>query len=157
MRLAPVLALALVSAGCPSGGQTPDPARGGGKPVVADAGVDGAEPGAELPPISSPTCGDQPCVMHLGAGTYHLCLAGGAGTCFHYGALCTPDGACMLDPASKTFRHCAEPGEGRCARFGDPCSPQGSCLIDPADGMHRECSAVAAGRCTQYGDLCDPA
>lgn len=157
MRLRTLALLALVSAGCPSGGQTPDPARGGGKAVPADAGVDTAEPDAALEPLASPTCGAKPCVLHLGAGTYHECLSGGAGTCFHYGALCVPDGGCMLDPASKTFRQCAEPGEGRCVRFGDPCTPQGSCLVDPKDGLYRACTAVDAGRCTQYGDLCDPA
>src|SRR5262245_23513706 len=37
------------------------------------------------------------CVLHPNHGTYFTCLNGGAGTCFHFGGPCVPDGACMYD------------------------------------------------------------
>lgn len=150
-----LLASLLVLAACPREGSTPGPAganTAGGE--RADAGASAGERRTLRP---TPRCGDDPCVFHTGAGTYHRCLAGAAGACFHYGARCEPEDGCMIDAATATFRRCEEPGEGRCARFADPCQPAGTCVLDPADGLYRTCDSLVDGRCQRYGELCDPA
>lgn len=150
-----LLASLLVLAACPREGSTPGPVgatTAGGE--SADAGPETGERRSLRP---TPRCGDDPCVLHAGAATYHRCLAGAAGACFHYGARCEPADACMIDLATGTFRHCDEPVEGRCGRWGDTCEPAGRCLLDPSDGLYRTCDQVVGGRCQGYGELCDPA
>jgi hypothetical protein len=96
------------------------------------------------------------CVYHAGTSMYLTCLAGGSGTCFHFGAPCAPQDHCMYDGGDKTYKQCSQSSEGTCQQWGTACAPAKACMFSPADGLHHTCDEVAGGTCKKYGALCAP-
>jgi len=96
------------------------------------------------------------CAYHPGVGQYFTCLNGGAGTCFHFGAACTPDAGCMYDASSRSYKTCSNGNEGLCQAWGAACVPASRCMLDPTDNLHRHCDDPAAGSCKKFGALCAP-
>lgn len=138
----------------------PSPARptkitGTTKPSPSGNGAGGnaAAPVVVVPDIG---CLVPTCVFHAGAGAYFTCLAGGAGTCFHFGASCAPPDLCMYDPADRAYKQCARASEGVCMKWGAACVPPGKCMFTPSDGLHHRCDEVADAGCKRYGALCAP-
>jgi hypothetical protein len=169
-RLALALALVLL-AGCPSGGGAPgvkgaDDKRAGKDDASAMAGKrhgskDGRTSGRDSAsalklPDAGIACAVPACMYHAGADAYHLCLNGGAGTCFHYGRPCAPSHQCMYDAGSASYRTCSRAGEGRCLAFGAACEPPERCMFNRDDGMHHVCEQIEGGKCARFGPLCDP-
>jgi hypothetical protein len=130
----------------------PTKISGTGQPAPSGSGA-GGDPVSVVPDIGCPA---PTCVFHAGAGAYFTCLAGGAGTCFHFGATCAPADLCMYDPAGRSYKQCARAGEGVCMKWGAACVPPGKCMFTPADGLHHRCEEVADGGCKRYGALCAP-
>lgn len=162
-RAALVIAL-LVLAAC---GPRPQPQSGGGKVTggTGGTGATGGGTGGTAPPVGTPTgtgvardigCLAPTCAFHAGTGTYFTCQSGGAGTCFHFGAACTPEGACMYDPAARSYKQCQRAVEGTCEAWGAACAPANKCMFDARDNLHRTCEAVSGGTCTRFGALCAP-
>ncbi len=112
--------------------------------------------GAPLIDPSGASCAPLACVYHGGAGGYFSCLAGGQGSCFHFGAPCQPADDCMLDPSERSFRRCLELVAGVCQRFAAACAPRGSCWYRADEAQYRECLEKTPGRCGKWGALCDP-
>lgn len=152
MRRILVIVLAF---GC--GGRAPEAKQGGGH--VATHPAAGPGPGSAVPPpvvLPDVGCLTTSCAFHAGGAAYFTCLAGGAGTCFHFGGPCTPPDACMYDPADRSYKQCQRPVEGTCQQWAAACAPKSACMFDPADGMHHHCDELAGGACKRYGALCAP-
>jgi hypothetical protein len=96
------------------------------------------------------------CAFHAGASGYFTCQSGGAGTCFHFGAPCTPEGACMYDAAARSYKQCTKPVEGNCQAWGSACAPASKCMFDARDNLHRTCDSIDGGACKKFGALCAP-
>ncbi len=164
LRLAPALLLVALSA-CPGpgdrtgGGQVAPDGGGKGKPGGSardkPAGPGGPAAGALLP-AEGIACAASSCVYHAGGDGYFACLAGGGGTCFHYGAPCEPAARCMYHRGAAAYRTCDKVREGRCVTYGAACEPPGRCMFDARDGLHRTCKRVDQGRCVEPGPVCDP-
>lgn len=148
----------------PGGGAT----GGGAVDGTPSAGGGGGDAGSAAPPVASKpgkplldpagqACVQPSCAYHAGVGGYFFCLAGGAGSCFHFGSPCEPPEACMFEAASRTFKRCAEVVEGKCQRFGAACEPRGTCWYRAEDRLYRECLDRKPGACARWGDLCAPA
>jgi hypothetical protein len=120
------------------------------------SGGRGGKGGAVDPAPRDLACLVPTCVYHAGANAYFACLAGGAGTCFHFGPTCTPTGACMYDAASRSYKQCTKASEGACGAWGAACVPATKCMFNPADGLHHTCDDVGDGTCKRYGALCAP-
>jgi hypothetical protein len=78
---------------------------GGGR-TTGGTGSGSAQPVGGGPAGSAPDVGclTPTCAYHAGANGYFTCLAGGAGTCFHFGAPCTPKDSCMYDAGDRTYK-----------------------------------------------------
>lgn len=162
MRSAIVLAV-LGLAGCPRGGSK---APGGDGRGSAAGSATGSGTGTTRPPVVSGQplldpagvpCASASCAYHEGSATYAVCLTGGDGACFHWGAICEPSDACMFDATKRAYRACAQAAGGQCARFGAACAPVRNCWFDPTDGRHRVCDRASAdGTCATYGATCAP-
>ena len=137
---------------------SPPPRYRGGNPPRGAAPANNGASDPALASISVPAIGclAPTCAFHAGAGAYFTCLAGGAGTCFHFGAACAPADACMYDPGDRQYKTCAKPSEGVCTQWGAACAPVSKCMFDPADGLHHQCDDVAGGACKRFGALCAP-
>lgn len=124
----------------------------------APASQPGADAGVAAGTTSRPEVGClQPsCAYHAGSNAYFTCLAGGNGTCLHYGAPCTPAGNCMVDAADRTYKQCVKPDSGTCLEWGPLCTPPSACMFRFEDGMYRHCDEPEAGTCKRYGALCAP-
>jgi hypothetical protein len=114
------------------------------------------EAGTPLIDLAGVACAASPCAYFPGTAGYFRCLAGGAGSCFHFGASCQPADACMLDPADRAYKHCAAAVEGKCQRFGAACAPAGTCWYRPDDRLYHTCEQPNAGACAKWGALCAP-
>ena len=156
IRVLFVLALALTACG-------PKPAaikQGGG---AGQSGGSAAGGSPQTPSGSGPVgkipdvgCLAPTCAYHAGATGYFTCMAGGAGTCFHFGAPCTPKDNCMYDASDRTYKQCARAVEGMCQQWGAACAPASACMFSASDGLHHKCDDVAGGSCKKYGALCAP-
>jgi hypothetical protein len=150
-----IVALVLAACGTPPAPKQPSNATPG---AVATNPPGGIKP----PPASGPStvrdigCLKPTCVFHAGVAAYFTCQAGGAGTCFHFGASCTPENACMYDPTSASYKLCTKPNEGACAAWGGACAPASKCMFDKSDGLHRTCDSLDGGTCKKFGALCAP-
>jgi hypothetical protein len=140
------------SAGAPSGGGAGKRGGGGAK----RGGGGGAKRGQPEPTPRDIGCLVPTCVYHAGANAYFACQSGGAGTCFHFGAACTPAGACMYDAASRSYKQCTKVIEGACNAWGAACAPASKCMFNPADSLHHTCEDIVGGTCKRYGALCTP-
>jgi hypothetical protein len=150
--------LAVLLAGCPSGGnQSNRVAGGGGKQTKSGPTglqkVGKAEGGSG---VGFAPCPTSPCMYHRGAGSYHSCLAADAGMCFHYGRACAPADRCMFEASSQSYRSCDELGSGQCIKFGAVCAPADACMLDPKDNVYRTCTSVSGGTCSKFGAACVP-
>jgi hypothetical protein len=156
-----IVLLAALAVGC---GRPADPTHPTAKPVVSTkiAAPTGPLPSgtrsgpaapAVVPVVGCPT---PTCAFHAGAGAYFVCLAGGAGACFHFGPACAPTDSCMYDPGDRTYKQCARSSEGTCQQWASACAPTSQCMFDAADGLHHACDEIAAGTCKRYGALCAP-
>lgn len=143
--------LAVVIAAACSGGSKEIKHGGGtgsGAQVTHGSGIGaGSGSGAKVAsttPSAVPEIGclTPTCAYHAGAGSYFTCLAGGAGTCFHFGGPCTPPDKCMYDTSSRTYKQCANSVEGACQQWGTACTPANGCMYSPADGMHHDKSGA---------------
>lgn len=155
-RLVVLVALALVACG-----PKPPDVRNGGSRAGGPGGGSGsgsAKPAGPGPVGTVPDVGclAPTCAYHAGAHAYFTCLAGGAGTCFHFGSPCTPADSCMFDAADRTYKSCARAVEGTCQQWGAACAPASGCMFSPVDGLHHTCEAISGGTCTKYGPLCAP-
>jgi hypothetical protein len=122
--------------GTGSGGQT---TQGNGPTGTGSGGnVVGVTP-AVVPDVG---CLVTSCAYHAGAGAYFTCLAGGAGTCFHFGGPCTPPDKCMYDAKDRSYKQCGNAVEGVCQQWGAPCTPANGCMYSAADGMHHDKSGA---------------
>ncbi len=128
-------------------------AAGRGSAVKPEAG---AKPATGAVAIKDIGCLAPSCAFHAGAGAYFTCQSSGAGTCFHFGAPCTPANACMYDPAAKSYKVCQKPIEGTCQTWGAACAPASKCMYDATALAHRTCDAIDGGACQRYGALCAP-
>lgn len=161
-------------AGCSGGGAargttTPSPVSPGGTASDGEAGSGAGSSGGAAPsaprgkpgtPLLDPSgtsCAASSCAFHAGGGGYFHCLAGGAGSCFHFGSPCQPADACMFDPADRGYKKCSEIVEGKCLRFGAACEPSGACWYRPEDRLYHECLQRKPGGCAKWGELCAPA
>lgn len=154
--IASIVASVVVACGHPAdpkhpGATTAPPAKVAGATAPSPSG--GRSGPVVLPNIGCPT---PTCAFHAGAGAYFTCLAGGAGTCFHFGPACTPADGCMFDPQDRTYKQCARSSEGTCQQWGAACAPGSKCMFDVADGLHHACDDAAGGTCKHYGGLCAP-
>jgi hypothetical protein len=148
----------------PAGGSNEGAVAPGEKkanPAIAPAPAGKPGGGAHTPaPVVLRTigCPVPTCVLHPNHGTYFTCLNGGAGTCFHFGGPCVPDGGCMYDASSSSYKTCSKPGEGTCLAFGAACAPANKCMFSSADNLYHHCDDVDAGRgtCKKFGALCTP-
>jgi len=153
-----ILALLLIGCGTPPAAKRP---TGSGSGSGSTTTTTPAGPSAN-PTVGGPSnvrdigCLKPTCVFHAGAAAYFTCQAGGAGTCFHFGSPCTPDGTCMYDPAAKSYKQCTKPVEGTCAAWGGACAPATKCMYNAADGLHHTCDSVDGGSCKKFGALCSP-
>ena len=123
-----------------------------GKPPVPGS----AAPAAPSVVLKDIGCLTPTCVYHAGVNRYLACQSGGSGTCFHFGAACTPDGACMYDASSRGYKQCTKVAEGTCSAWGAACAPASKCMFNPADNLHHKCEDVGGGTCKRYGALCAP-
>ena len=130
----------------------PTKINGASKPAPSGPGA-ASKAVATVPDIG---CLVPTCVFHAGAGAYFTCLAGGAGTCFHFGASCAPADQCMYDPADRRYKQCGRASEGVCLAWGQACAPARKCMFSASDGLHHQCEEVADGSCKRYGALCAP-
>ncbi|HLL21157.1 MAG TPA: hypothetical protein VK427_03450 [Kofleriaceae bacterium] len=150
-----LLVVALVAA-CSSPPAAKRPIAGTPVPPVAG----GTKPTSTTP--SGPSvvkdigCLKASCAFHAGAAGYFTCQSGGAGTCFHFGAACTPENACMYDPAVKSYKQCTKPVEGTCQVWAAACAPPSKCMFDATDNLHKTCDSVDGGTCKKFGALCAP-
>jgi len=101
-------------------------------------------------------CLQPTCAYHAGTNAYFTCLSGGAGTCFHFGAACTPAGSCMYDATSRGYKQCTKVVEGTCQAWAAACAPATKCMFDPASGLHHTCDDLSGGTCKRFGALCAP-
>jgi len=152
------LILLVLVAAC---GTPPAPRRAGTETAGTGAGTvtkpgDPQRPPATTGPIKDVGCLAPTCAFHAGAAAYFTCQSGGAGTCFHFGAPCTPADACMYDPVARSYKQCTQATEGTCQAWGAACAPASKCMFDATDNMHRTCEAVDGGTCKRYGALCAP-
>jgi hypothetical protein len=152
------LVVGLVACGPKSGPTTVQPPNGGsgsGVVTTTDPGAGSAKP---VPPGEAPDIGclTSTCVFHGGGAGYFTCLAGGNGTCFHFGAACTPADACMFDPTANAYKQCTKPGDGTCLAWGAACAPASKCMYDARNKLHHTCEQVSGGTCARYGALCSP-
>lgn len=143
--------------------QRPAPGVGPAPATAADRAGSGAQApggkGAGKAPLLDPagtSCDVAACAYHAGVGRTFVCLAGGAGACFHFGAPCQPADDCMLDGSDGTYKRCTQAVDGACLRFAGACAPQGSCWFRPDEGLYRECTQRKPGACGQWGALCKP-
>jgi hypothetical protein len=146
-------------------GQGAGQVAGNGAGQVAGNGAgqvagQGSNVAVVLPSIGCPS---PTCAFHAGASAYFTCLAGGAGTCFHFGAPCAPPDSCMYDPSDRVYKRCARTSEGTCTQWspaagaaGATCGPATKCMFNPSDGLHHQCDEIAGGGCKRYGALCAP-
>ena len=148
-----IVAVLLVGCGTPPKPVQPDgKGNAGGNKGATGAGGKTTPSG----PMKDIGCHVATCAYHAGTGAYFTCQSSGAGTCFHFGAPCTPEGGCMYDAPSKTYKTCTNPVEGTCTAWGAACTPASKCMIDPGDGMHKKCDDAGTGTCRRYGALCAP-
>jgi len=152
-----IFAIIVLGCGSPPAVQRPKGSgSGSGSGSVATTNT-----GAKLP-ATGPTvvrdigCIKPSCAFHAGGAAYFTCQSGGAGTCFHFGATCTPQNGCMYDPATKSYKLCTKPVEGTCQAWGGACAPTSKCMFDATDNMHRTCDALDGGSCKKFGALCSP-
>jgi hypothetical protein len=156
--------IAVVLAAC---GHPPDPRHGGGAGGAGSATAGGSNvkpqpghastnPDPNLPEAHEVPCPTPTCAFHAGGGAYSTCLAGGAGTCFHFGGHCTPPDSCMFDPNDRTYKSCKLAVEGTCQTWAAACEPQSKCMFDPGDGLHHHCDDASGGTCKRWGALCAP-
>lgn len=153
MRIVLVISLLALACGTPP---KPVPPDGKGTGVAGGGPVAGGQKPTPPGAMKDIGCHVASCAYHPGTGAYFTCQSGGAGTCFHFGAPCTPDAACMFDAQSKSYKTCTGPVEGTCTAWGAACAPASKCMFDPGDRLHKKCDDVAGGACNRYGALCAP-
>jgi hypothetical protein len=157
-----VLAAVFSVAAC---GQPPEP-RHTGQVTGTNAGS-ATRPTTPVTPVKRPAtspdvaardvpCPAPTCAYHAATASYFTCLSGGAGTCFHFGARCTPADACMYDSTDRTYKKCTNAVEGTCRTWAAACEPPTKCMFDPADGLHHHCDDAGGGTCKHWGALCAP-
>lgn len=149
-----VIAAFVLACGTPPKPVHPD-GKGSGS-AGGTVGTGGSQKPTPAGPMKDIGCHVATCAYHPGTSTYFTCQAAGAGTCFHFGAPCTPDGGCMFDAASRSYKTCTTPVEGTCTAWGAACTPASKCMLDVTDNLHKKCDDASNGTCKRYGALCAP-
>ncbi|HEU0032462.1 MAG TPA: hypothetical protein VFQ53_17640 [Kofleriaceae bacterium] len=155
-----VVAIVFATAcGTPPEVKRPDDTGANGGARVGNTTGNPAKPGGTgggVVALKDIGCPSPSCAFHPNAGAYFTCLSGGAGTCFHFGPACTPDGACMYDPKARSYKQCTKPVEGQCFAWAGACAPASKCMIDPTDNLYKTCDDVSGGTCRKFAALCAP-
>lgn len=155
MRIVLVITLFALACGGPRKPVQPD-GKGTGTTTGGGAVTGGSGQRTSPGAMKDIGCHVASCAYHPGTASYFTCQSGGAGTCFHFGAACTPEGACMFDAQSRSYKTCTTPVEGTCTAWGAACAPASKCMFDPTDRLHKKCDDIAGGTCKRYGALCAP-
>jgi hypothetical protein len=150
-----VIAVCLLAAGCGNPPDVKKPTGGSGSAATNTSG-NPTNSGGGPAVLKDVGCPAFSCAYHPGTAQYFTCLNGGAGTCFHFGGACMPEGNCMYDAPSKSYKTCTKGAEGLCQAWGAACVPASKCMLDATDNLHRHCDDVSGGSCKKFGALCAP-